>query len=134
MRVICNSDSGRSLSKGLLALGYTPQSNFTVSIGREYRVYAMSLWQGVIFVLLKDDTGLPNWFPIPLFTVTDSRLPENWLFSSHNGDESRLRALWGYDKLVTDVAHYDLLIERDPEALKIFYEEERRWVSSTDGL
>jgi hypothetical protein len=134
MRVICNSDSGRSLSKGLLALGYTPQSNFAVSIGREYRVYAMSLWQGVIMVLLKDDTRLPNWFPIPLFTVTDSHLPENWLFSSHNGDESCSRTMWGYDKLVTDVAHYDLLIEKHPEALKIFYEEEKHRVSSTEGV
>ncbi|QOK94357.1 hypothetical protein HF908_23540 (plasmid) [Ralstonia pseudosolanacearum] len=110
----------------MLSLGYTPQSSFTVSVGREYRVFAMALWQGVMLLLLADDHHLPNWFPMCLFSVSDSRLPDEWSFCSTESNEGELQALWGYEQLIADTTHYDGLLEREPEALRYFYEEETR--------
>lgn len=126
MRVICNSNSGQSLPSRMLSSGHTLQSSFTVSIGREYHVFAMALWQGVILLLLADDHHLPNWFPMCLFSANDPRLPDEWSFWSAESDEEGLQALWGYKQLIANATHYDGLLEREPEALRYFYEEETR--------
>ena len=128
MRVICNGNTGQSLTSRCLNLGNTRESLFPVSVGKEYYVFAISLWQGVIYLLLTDDYHLPYWFPMCLFSVNDPRLPEDWLFSffDDEGDERGLQALWGYDQLINDATHYEALIEREPEALRYFYEEEKR--------
>lgn len=125
MQVICNYNSGQTFPARLLNLGYTTQSAFTVSVGKEYQVFAMALWRGVVLMLLADDSHFPNWFPIDLFSMSDSRLPENWSFLSAESNESGLQALWGYERLITDDSHYDGLLEREPEALRHFYAEEQ---------
>jgi hypothetical protein len=126
MRVNCNSNSGQTLPANYLGLGYTSHSNFNISIGEEYNVFGMALWQGVILLLLADDYHLPNWVPAQLFSVTDSRLPADWLFLQSDKEGEMLQALWGYERLITDASHYAGLIERESEALQFFYQEEKR--------
>lgn len=127
MRVLCIHNLGRNLSAELLKTGYTIHSEFPVSIGKEYSVFGMKIWEGFILVLLSDDNRLPNWFPISLFMLTDSRLPEHWSFTSIpcDRDTHEVRGLWGYDRLITDETHHDALLEREPEALRHFYNEVR---------
>ena len=125
MRVRCLSNDGRSLSENYKnSDGYTAESNFDVAIGKEYQVFAMSLWSGAILVLLSDENHLPSWFPIELFLIIDPRLPSNWSFVS-TLENSYLQALWGYELMVSDPLHYDGLLEREPAALRSFYEEEK---------
>lgn len=85
-------------------------------------------------LLLADDNHRPNWFPMCLLSVNDPRLPEDWLFKyfESEGDEEWLQALWGYERLITDVTHYEALLEREPEALRYFYEEEKRRLGPDD--
>lgn len=125
MHVTCISNSGHSLSDQYLRLGYTVRSAFAVSVGKEYDVFAMSLWCGAILLLLADEHHLPSWFPMELFSLSDPRLPADWSFLPSLANEGGLQALWGYGRLITDASHYDGLVERDPEALRHFYEEER---------
>jgi hypothetical protein len=125
MRVTCKDNSGQSLSSQLYRLGYTGQSTFSVLVGKEYEAFGMSLWRGALLLLLADEHHLPNWFPLELFSLSDRRLPKDWAFSPSLNNEEGLQALWGYGRLITDMAHYDGLMERDPEALRYFYEEER---------
>jgi hypothetical protein len=126
MRAKCLFNDGKSLSEKYLNLeGYTSKSSFNVAIGGEYLVFAMSLWHGVILILLADESHLPNWFPLELFSIDDRRLPANWSFVSML-ESSHLQALWGYEQLVGDPLRYDALLEREPAALREFYEEEER--------
>jgi hypothetical protein len=105
-------------------LGYTDQSVLHVTVGREYFVFAISMWRGILQVLLSDDNGLPNWYPMECFSVTDEHLPDDWLFAFYGRDESAdLQALWGYADLIHDDEHYDLLLERDESAMNIFVRE-----------
>jgi hypothetical protein len=124
MRVTCISKNGESLSDQLIRVGYTVKSDFSLSVGKEYEVFAMSLWCGVILLLLADEHHLPNWFPMELFSLSDSGVPADWSFLPSLANEKGLQALWGYKRLITDTSHYDDLIERDPTALRHFYGEE----------
>jgi len=124
MRVICISKTGESLSDQVIRLGYTLESNFSLSVGTEYEAFAMSLWCGVILLLLADEDHLPNWFPMELFSLSDSGIPAAWSFLPSLANEKGFQALWGYERLINDTSHYEGLIERDPTALRHFYEEE----------
>jgi hypothetical protein len=125
MRAICKANSGEFLSNELLRLGHTDKSIFSVSVDKEYEVFAMSLWRGAILILLADEHHLPNWFPMELFSLSAPCLPSDWSFVHSPTNKDGLQALWGYERLIIDVSHYEDLIERDPEALRHFYKEER---------
>lgn len=124
MRATCVSKKGKAFSDQLIRAGYTVNSDFALSVGKDYEVYAMSLWCGVIMLLLADEHHLPNWFPMELFSLRDSRVPADWSFLQSLANEKGLQAIWGYERLITDASHYDDLIERGPTALRHFYEEE----------
>jgi hypothetical protein len=133
MRVICRLNTGKALRQKPLPPKYftafrgeTEETVFHVSIGKEYEVFAMALWQSVIIVLVLDETKKPNWYSIELFSVADGRLPGDWMFNSLANDERGVEAIWGYEAMVSDPRHYEALIERDRNALDIFEQERRR--------
>lgn len=122
MRVICRSNTGASLSKNYVPLGYTKSSQFALVLGREYTVHAMSIWRSALMLPLPDDNDLPNWYPGDAFEISDDKVPTNWHFRMFRDSESFLRAIWGYGQVVLDSGHYDGLIQRFPDALRIFRE------------
>jgi len=130
MTVICNSNSGKTLASRYLARGYTAQSEFGISIDREYAVFGTALWQSLLLFLISDDNSLPNWYPADLFSIKDGKLGSDWFFNAYAGNEDGLQAIWGYDALVHDDTHYDALLERNPEAMKVFYLERAKLVES----
>ena len=80
----------------------------------------------MVLLLLADDHKLPNWHPVKLFSFTDDHLADDWFFSTSIANEHGVQAIWGYESLVRDPAHYEALLERDQAALKIFYQEKSR--------
>ncbi|MEV5901011.1 hypothetical protein [Streptomyces sp. NPDC052127] len=90
-----------------------------VTAGLSYPVAGMSIYAGVVMVLIRDDAQLPGWYPMEMFDVRDPRMPSHWLFAKYPGSEY-LQALWGYEELINDEFHYDALLERDNGALVIF--------------
>lgn len=123
MTVICINNTGRSLPPRYFDDGYTKDSVFHVTVGNQYTVFGIELWRSVIVVLVLDDTELPCWYPIDLFTISDPHLPADWFFASYPGNDLLVRAVWGYEHLVMDTLHHDALADRDPKAMKIFRQE-----------
>jgi hypothetical protein len=117
MVVICVTNSMRNLPPNPLA--YNRDAMMQLTVDAEYAVCAMSIYAGSLMVLVSDDTGLPNWYPIQLFRVADSGLSGSWRFASYC-ESAHLQALWGYEELIEDESHYDSLLERDAEALAVF--------------
>lgn len=120
MKIICTSNTGADLSSGHALLGYTKESRFSLVVGCEYIVHAMSIWRSTLMVLLVDESQLPNWYPIESFEISDGHLPCDWFFRRFQDEESLLRAIWGYQQIASDPSHYDALIERVPDALRVF--------------
>ena len=119
MRIKCHSNSGQSLSKRYLTIGYFSESVFHVATGTDYTVFGISVYRGLVLYLLLDDLNLPNWFPRDLFKIVDARIEADWLCAQYQ-NEAGLDFLMGYPTLVADGTHYDALLERDPGALEIF--------------
>jgi hypothetical protein len=116
---------------------HTDRTDFHVEVGTVYLVFGVGIWETVLLVLVRDDTGEPSWLPAGLFDISPSRVPDDWEFvvidgiAASGADASnRWVAMWGYSELVRDREHSDGLIKRDPEALRVFEDEARR---SVDG-
>src|SRR5262249_20766652 len=56
----------------------SPPQTF-LSENKEYDVHAISVYDSVTFVLLVDNYGMPSFFPRMLFSVTNSKIPADWI-------------------------------------------------------
>ncbi|WP_173142061.1 hypothetical protein [Kibdelosporangium persicum] len=101
-------------------LYYTEHTVFEVTVGETYPVYGISMFNRGLTLLLRDDTGKPNWQPIELFEVVDGRLPDGWKFATRDQGEAYTQAIFGYPRLVDDEGHEEALIEREPDAMRVF--------------
>lgn len=118
MKVLCIYQNARDISEKSMKVSGTSNTEFSVSIGNEYIVYGMMLWKGVIKYLIVGNHDKPSWYPAELFEVKNDSLPLEWYFDFCITDN--LEAIWGYSELVHDPEHFDLLQERDSNAIKIF--------------
>lgn len=107
------------------------EEEYLVTVGHDYLVVGLGIWETRMLVLVRDDQGLPSWCLGGLFALSDQPMPSGWLCSWGEGMLAFGNDAWtrwvmkcGYAELVTDDRHSDLLIERDPAALAVF---EREW-------
>jgi hypothetical protein len=109
---------------------FSAETAFHVTVGREYPVLGLGMFETVLLALVCDDTNKPNWLPFGVFEFQSTPLPADWefvlvdSFAASGADASnRWVAVWGYPELVHDRSHSDRLIERDPAALEVFFRE-----------
>jgi hypothetical protein len=109
---------------------FSAETTFHVTVGREYLVLGLGIFETVLLALVCDDTNKPNWLPIGVFEFQSAAFPADWEFvlvdplAASGADASnRWVAVWGYPELVHDRSHSDRLIERDAAALEIFFSE-----------
>lgn len=130
MKGRCVHATGASLGAPLRGAAFSDQTEFDLDVGAEYEILGLGLFETTLFALVCDNTGKPNWLPVGLFDIPPTALPPGWEFSlidgvaASGGDASnRWVARWGYTDLVRGDDHVVALIERDPEALRIFFQE-----------
>jgi hypothetical protein len=123
-------DVGATLGSPERGAFYTAETAFHVTVGREYQLLGLGLFETVLLALVCDDTRKPSWLPIGVFEFPSQRFPADWEFvlvdpvAASGGDASnRWVALWGYPELVRDRSHSDRLVERDAGALETFFRE-----------
>jgi hypothetical protein len=127
MKVQCVASKGISLFKRTLRIGQTMNSDFApLVVGEIYIVYGIELWGGNLHYLVAGKyQGIqqnPFFEPAELFKLVDRQLSKDWYFE-WLGTEEKEDAIWGYKELVFNYPqHHDNLIERDENALKIFFQ------------
>jgi hypothetical protein len=127
LRVTCKSNTAEVLSQQYLSSsGDTSETKYSLSVGKEYPVFAMCVKQSNIKILLVDKNQMPSWFPVGLFSITNPTLPAEWFFSAYTKEDAALQAIFGYEHIVKDAFHYKALLEKDEIALRIFQEEKFR--------
>jgi hypothetical protein len=135
--VTCTGSKGSDLGQHSRGLHYSHKTHFDLTVGKSYIVYAMSLINASLTVLVADDYDKPAWLPLGLFEVEDPRLPGHWEFAKGEAEpvDSSIGAVawqarWGYHEVVQSDSHYYGLEDRDVEALRVFYEERQRHLSN----
>jgi hypothetical protein len=120
MRVVCIANTGDKLAPKHFAVGYSPSSIFHIGVGKQYVVYGMGLWRGLLSYLIVGDYERPEWYPSDIFEVTNARLPPTWHFAFFGQKEDTwVNAIWGYEEL-TNPQHYDQLVNVEKSALEVF--------------
>jgi hypothetical protein len=123
MRVLCKANRGSNLSADHFKHGYTPLSEFDLQPAKEYIVYGINLWKGLLGYLVIGEGMYPYWYPSELFTITRNELPPNWYFSCFpKGAGFDLNAICGYEELVNAPDHYDALSNLEKSAIDVFVE------------
>jgi hypothetical protein len=130
MKVRCISNTGWNLPEKYTdpRAGIVRDTEFRLTIGKEYVVYALALREAQVWYYVCDDAGL--WYPVhhpaPLFDVVDDRLSEYWryTFSPGHADHLGLFAFeeWGatdyfYDRLTDRVGREAEVFQRVKEAM-----------------
>lgn len=123
MRVICRLAKGYDLPQDYKGLYFTAQTKFHITVGQQYDVYATSFYNGGLIILLIDETGLPEWFPVELFEFSDDDIPHGWKLVPIDNEASKTVAVCGHPRLVGDIELLDALSEHDEAALSIFWKE-----------
>jgi hypothetical protein len=131
MKIKCNDTSAVKLKLSevnTITSNEFDYKNLGLLVGEIYLVMAMILYKDTKYLYyLIDINGKPNWFPNELFEVTDNSLPTDWSFRIFNDqNDVDIYCIWGYDEICNNEEHYDQLIERENEALMIYFNNKRK--------
>jgi hypothetical protein len=119
MKVIC-ANTGDKLPPKYFSVGYSTSTIFHLVVGKQYVVYGIALWRGLLSYLIVGEYDRPEWCPSDIFEVTNARLPPTWHFAFFGQDEDTwVNAIWGYEEL-THPQHYDQLVNVEKSALEVF--------------
>ena len=100
----------------IAAIG-SPQTNTHISTGKEYDVYALSVYQGVVSLQIVNDLNMISWLPAWFFGVCDSSMPSDWICSLPAED---LQMVLGPHFVAADEAAYHRMVELDSESVAAF--------------
>jgi len=81
-----------------------------ITVGKEYVVHALTLFESHLFVQVVDDLEHPSWRPFWLFYLVDSSMPEDWICGVFH-DEPQL--VIGPEFVAKDHAAYSAMVELD---------------------
>ncbi len=124
VEVIENNFSG--CPPELKTSGFTAETLVDLSIGEELNVYGMSVFYGVVFVLIKDHSGIYSWMPNWLFKVLDGRFPKDWVSNFFHDNPS---CIIGPEIIASDLERYSRFIEQDPDLVT----KMNLWVDSMES-
>lgn len=99
--------------------GLLLETEFNVSIGAVYTVYALEVENSLIRFYICDDayTYYPMWHPAPLFEVIDNRIPSCWRCAYYPEVN---RVFCTFEEWLLDKYFYDHLTDRKQEEVALF--------------
>lgn len=96
----------------------SPNQTFITS-GKEYSVYALSIYSKVVFILVIDDLDTPVFLPTWIFETISTYIPENWICNLKLSDDVEM--VLGPEFLAKDLEAYSRMIDQETEQLDQFW-------------
>ena len=96
-----------------------PEVRFPFTPAREYEVYAVSVYDGVVFVLVIDDANTPWFTPRALFETVDATVPVHWICTVFA--TGPVPMILGPEFIARDLASYDRFIDHDGAQMTAFW-------------
>lgn len=131
MKVICKYNDPDNLPDSI-----SPDFDYGLELDKEYLVMGI-MKNGKQLSYFMDENGKPGFYPCELFEVVDSRINAEWHFKSYSKDSEMylyVQAVWGYSELCFDESHYEQIVDRDQEALNIYFNRKARIENNFDNL
>lgn len=101
---------------------FIPGDGAFVTIGEEYPVYALSVFDGVVALQIVDDLRCPAWYPFVLFELLDHELPRDWQCALFPHDDLRGCAMViGPEFVARDQAAYRAMVELEADQVGRFW-------------
>ena len=120
MIIRCIANTGEHLPENYIdpARGYTKKIQLPLTVGKEYVVYAIRAWQGIVWYYICDDnySYYPIQTPAPLFEVVDSRVSKYWQLMPYPNGVLRI----AFEQWFTDPYFYDKLTDQEEAEVEIF--------------
>lgn len=109
------------------ALGINADTEFPITIGRSYEVFAMTVLLGIAWYYVLDEHGhdWPTWTPAPLFDVVDGTLPRSWRVGYFRFEGEDQYPILSFPEWATDHRFYERLVDGDADAVRIFNERRK---------
>ncbi len=128
MKVLCKHNDPDNISSEV------PNNfDFGLELEKEYLVMGIVLAEKQLWYLI-DEKGKPSFYPFQLFQVTETLMNSNWYFKLYNEDDGIFpfgkEAMWGYLELCFDNSHYEQLIDREQDALKLYFKRKIEFKNS----
>ena len=95
-----------------------PKQTF-LSLDKEYEVYAVSVYDGIAFLLVVDDDSTASFYPRTLFDVVESRVPTDWICNAFPTGPVQL--ILGPSFIAKDLASYDGMVDQRREQFDEFW-------------
>ena len=135
MKIICKKTTSKGFDLNEVTTVLSQNFDYTfggsgLEMGKEYLVMGIAVYKDSNCVyFLVDTAGRPNWFSHLLFEVLDNSVPANW-FVRVNGKraDSDVYSHVGFDELCNNEMYYDQLVNRDEEAIRIYFERKSELV------
>ncbi len=119
MRVLCEYNTPDNVPDGV-----PNDFDFGLEVGKEYLVMAQLVTKGQLWYLV-DENSRPSFYPNQLFRIVDASVSNGWFFKLYAQDDGvypfEKEMIWGYHELVFDSGHYERLVDRDEEAMRIYF-------------
>jgi hypothetical protein len=120
MKIRCIATTGADIPESyfLPHLCYQKETDFQVTVGQEYVVYALYEWEGKIWYYICDDnsTYYPIHKPAPLFEVLDDRVSKYWRFKL----EPNGLLIIAFEQWFSEPYFYDKLTDQEEREVLIF--------------
>ncbi|MEG3917771.1 hypothetical protein QUA07_01330 [Microcoleus sp. T3_A4] len=120
MKIRCIANTGESLPEKYIdpPRGYTRKVELPLTINKEYVVYGIRSWQGIVWYYICDDnySYYPIQTPAPLFEVVDNRVSKYWQFMLDPNGVLR----FAFEQWFTDPYFYDKLTDQEEAEVEIF--------------
>ena len=125
MRVTCLASSGKSLPASCLdePAGITRDTEFPLTIGAVYVVYAITTFHGHCWYYVFDDNRQPYpvWRLAPLFEISDPLLSPDWVVGYvRKGQDDEGFPLISFPEWARDHFFYERLVDGDASAVAVF--------------
>jgi hypothetical protein len=103
-----------------------------VTEGKEYDVYAIAVFNGVVLLQTVDDLGYPAWTPHVIFDVSDSSVPRDWICNVlPEQAEDDVSMLIGPEFLAKDLPSYVAMVELEADQVDRFWKRSDAMKEST---
>lgn len=96
----------------------SPNQTF-ITPGKEYSVYALSIYIKIVFALVIDDLNTPVFLPASIFETISTEVPCDWICNLRVDDD--LEMVLGPEFIAKDLEAYSSMIDQESDQVERFW-------------